>query len=134
MKWLHRLLHPHCDQCREEESERLERERESRVCNSCEVLRNQVAILYEERDKLLDRLLSPQIQKEEPKFDTSNTKMRIPSNFMPWRVKRQMLEAEDKKAAALLKEKQTELKTDKIAQLEKEMGIEDAIPKSNAQV
>lgn len=141
MKWLHKLLHPHCDQCREEEIERLERERESRICNTCEMLRNQVQLLYEERDKLLDRLLNSQVQKEESKVDTSNIKMRLPSNFIPWRVKRQMLEAEDKRAASLLKERQTELKdTDKTTKLERELGIDlghgerDAIPESASQV
>jgi hypothetical protein len=132
MKWLHKLLHPHCDQCHDEEVERLERERESRICNSCEMLRNQIQLLHEERDKLLDRLLNPPIQKE-PEIDTSQVKLAMPSRFTPWKVKRQMLEAEDRKAASLLKEREKELHPDTI-KLEKELGIQDAVSESASQV
>ena len=45
---------------------------------------------------------------------------------LPWRVRQQMLEAEDRKQAALMKEKKKE-----IEELEKELGVhmeqEDAI-------
>ena len=136
MKWLHKWLHPHCADCREEKEQEIERERESRVCHSCEMLRLQNAQLVEERDKLLDRLLSTPIQVETPQQSAQTLKPISPGRFVSFNMKRQMLEAEDRHRATLLNEKEKELSTfkDKTAKLEAELGIGDknAIPNSNA--
>jgi hypothetical protein len=85
-------------------------------CETCEVLRTQLDESNRERKELLHRLLvkdTPEplpIEKEEFKPVTPQ--------FVPWRVRQQMLEAEDAKKAQLMKEKAKE-----IAELEKDLGI-----------
>jgi len=85
-------------------------------CATCEVLREQLDESNRERRELLTRLLdkanpepSP-IEKEEYKP--------IQPQFMPWRVRQQMLEAEDRKQAELMRAKREE-----IGKLEKELGV-----------
>jgi hypothetical protein len=85
-------------------------------CPTCEVLREQLAHSEVERRELLHRLMAPPepppvvTPEEEPKA--------IQPQFVPWRVRQQMLEAEDRKSAQLMKDK-----TKEIEQLEKELGI-----------
>jgi hypothetical protein len=130
MKWFHKLLHPHCADCAKQEEAKLERERESRVCNTCEVLRLQNAQLIEERDRLLDRLLNPSVPTEE-KADTKEINPILPKRFIPFSVRRQILEAEDRHKAELLRKN---AHNPTITKLEKELGIEDAVSTSDAQV
>jgi hypothetical protein len=86
-------------------------------CGTCEVLREQLAHSERERRELLQRLLEK--DKPEPlptpKEDLEPIKT---TNFIPWHVRQQMLEAEDRKQAQLLKDKHKE-----IEDLEKELGI-----------
>ncbi len=85
-------------------------------CNTCEVLRSMLDESNRERKDLLHNLLSrdkaepPQPEKEEYKS--------IQPAFVPWRVRQQMLEAEDRKRAQLTKDKAQE-----ISDLEKELGV-----------
>jgi len=85
-------------------------------CNTCEVLREQLANSERERRDLLNRLLEPS-KLEPPSTDKEEYKSITPQ-FIPWRVKQQMLEAEDRKKAQLMKEKAQE-----IEELEKELEI-----------
>ncbi len=88
-------------------------------CETCEILREQLHQSEAERRELLHRLLdkdnpepSP-VEKEEP--------IPIQPAYTPWRVRREMLEAEDRKQAQLIKQRSKE-----ISELEKELGVDNA--------
>ena len=90
------------------------------VCETCEILRFQLEESNRERKELLHKLLN----KDEPKppvFSEDELKP-VQSQFIPWRVRQQMLEAEDRQKARLLNDKAKE-----IADLEKEVGISEEV-------
>ena len=89
---------------------------EALPCNTCEVLRSQLAESNKERRELLNRLLEP--SKPEPPPAVVEEFKPIQPAFVPWRVRQQMLEAEDSQKARLMREKAQE-----IQKLEKEMGV-----------
>ena len=80
-------------------------------CNSCETLRGQLESVNFEKKILLDRLLNPSVPVVQEKEEYEPIK---PKNI-PWIVRKQMLEAEDREKAKLMR-----LKTE---ELEKELGI-----------
>ena len=80
-------------------------------------MREQLAKSDSERKELLHRLLDK--DKPEPLVQEIEEHKAITPNFTPWRVKQQMLEAEDRKQAELLRAKAKE-----IEELEKELGID----------
>lgn len=88
-------------------------------CPTCEVLREQLTLSEQERRELLHRLMAPPepppivIEKEEPQA--------ITPQFIPWRVRQQMFEAEDRKKAQLMRDKTKEIED--ISKLEKELGV-----------
>ena len=85
------------------------------TCAVCEVLRTQLDESNRERLDLLRRVLAPST----PESPQSTSEMRpILPQRIPWSVRQQMLEAEDRAQAKILREKQAE-----IDQLEKEVGI-----------
>lgn len=96
-------------------------------CNTCEILRLQLDESNRERKDLLNRLLDK--DKPEPLAEPKEIFQPITSRHIPWSVRQQMLEAEDRKAAQLMREKQKELNsapiTKQVADLEKELGITD---------
>ena len=85
-------------------------------CETCEILRMQLAESNAERKELLYRLLEP--KQVEPPSTSQEEHVPITPNFTPWRVKQQMLEAEDRAKAKLMRDRSKE-----IADLEKEVGI-----------
>ena len=85
-------------------------------CETCEILRMQLAESNAERKELLHRLLEPK-QAEPPSTPVEDFQPITPQ-FIPWRVRQQMLEQEDRVKAKLTKEKAVE-----IDQLEKELGV-----------
>ena len=87
-----------------------------RTCEACEILREQLHKSEAERKELLHRLLDK--DKVEPPPTMQEEYKPITPQFVPWRVKQQMLEAEDRKQSELLKKKAQE-----IAELEKELEI-----------
>lgn len=91
---------------------------ESNPCTTCEVLKESLVIERQFNRILLDKLLV----KEELKPPAEiRVEEQVPlKKFIPWKVKRQQLEEEDRKAAQILKLKQTE-----IADLEKELNIKE---------
>jgi len=95
LKFLHHLFNPHCEDCR------LERE-----CKNCEVLRSLLEAEKFEKKQLLNAIL------ERDKLAVaempSEIKPIMPKQ-VPWAIRRQMLESEDKKAAELLKAKSLEM-------------------------
>jgi len=106
--WFHKFFNPHCSHCREE----LEY---ARVCLSCETLRAQLEISRIENKRLLDRIL------EKPETEAPRVPMEVtvPKNI-PWNVRRQMLEAEDRERARLMREAP---KPTSVEDLEKELDI-----------
>lgn len=87
-------------------------------CLTCEVLRDQLDKSEAERMNLLARLLDgskPEsvVQTDEP--------IPIKPQYVPWRVRQQMLESEDRKQAQLLREKNKEIEDSRIQELEKEL-------------
>ena len=85
-------------------------------CETCEILRMQLAESNAERKDLLHRLLEK--DKSEPPPSVIEEHTPIQPQFIPWRVKQQMLEAEDRQRAKLMRNKAEE-----IQELEKELGI-----------
>lgn len=90
--WIHRLLKPHCQECRDEK-------RDSHICKSCETLQAQLELANFEKRQLLDRILAkPEVEVAKPPIE-----MTRPLNI-PWGVRRQMLEAEDREKARLMRQ------------------------------
>jgi hypothetical protein len=104
--WVHRLFNPHCEHCKEERED-------SRICSSCETLRLQLEISNSEKRQLLERILEKPVVVN----STGPVEMTKPMN-VPWNVRRQMLEAEDRVKARLMRE--APIPTE---DLEKEMDI-----------
>jgi hypothetical protein len=99
---------------------RLEHEHQEKrsVCNSCEVLKTALDRANYEKEQMLIRFTAkPEVIEREPPVMTQ-----IPARQIPMRVKMQMMEAEDRQKALLLR-KQKENST---AALEKQMGIDNA--------
>ena len=89
---------------------------EALPCNTCEVLRAQLDESNRERRELLSRILEP--SKPPAPVEEKEEYKPIQPQYTPWRVRQQMLEAEDKKKAQLLRE--VEQRNEK---LEQELGI-----------
>lgn len=85
-------------------------------CATCEVLHEQLANSERERRELLHRLLDK--DRPEPLSTVSEEHVPIQPQFIPWRVRQQMLEQEDRAKARLMKDKEKEIES-----LEKELGI-----------
>lgn len=115
LKFFHHLLNPHCPECAAEREEK-------KVCNSCDILKLELARLQLERDKLLDRILEKPVTVERTIAPEPST--RILPKALPWAVRRQMLEAEDRERARLMKqaEKDNAPHAD-VKELERELDI-----------
>jgi hypothetical protein len=80
-----------------------------------------------ERKELLHKLLTK--EQPEPLIEKSEPPQPIMPQFVPWRVRQQMLEAEDRKKAQLMRDKEVEITASKqsvsksIEDLEKELGV-----------
>lgn len=109
--FFHKLLNPHCPHCHDEAIE-------NKVCSSCEILKAQLERLTYENQKLLDRIL----EKPTPEPVREPPQVTIPRNI-PWNVRRQMLEAEDREKARLMREAPKPITTE---DLEKELDIATA--------
>ena len=108
----HEFFNPHCEHCKDERNE-------SHVCQSCEILKSQLEKLTFENSKLLDRLLEKPTP--EPARESANPIM--PQRNIPWAIKRQLLEIEDREKAKLLREVPKPTPTE---ELEKELDIATA--------
>ena len=87
-------------------------------CDTCEVLRERLAQSDAERRDLLSRLLDR--DKPEPSPVEKEELKPVQHQFVPWRVRQQMLEAEDRKKAELMRKKSEE-----IDKLEEELGVKE---------
>ena len=86
-------------------------------CDVCEVLRLQLDESNRERKELLTKLLNP--TQSEPLSVKEEEPQPIRPQVIPWKVRQQMLESEDRKQAQLMRDKKKE-----IEELEKELGID----------
>ncbi len=113
----HEFLNPHCEHCKNERED-------IKICHSCETLKLEIERLRDENERLLDRLLA----KPEPIIETGPPKdMKVPKHI-PWNVRRQMLEQEDREKARLMSQAPQPLKDIKsVEELEKELGVENAL-------
>src|SRR5688572_15683391 len=70
-------------------------------CESCETLKMELAHLHADRKQLLDRIL----ERPSPPVDRigDNVTPILPKRGVPWNARRQMLEANDRHQAQLLK-------------------------------
>ena len=91
MNFWHKLFNPHCIHCHDELTE-------SKICDNCEYLKQQLSILQQERNLLLGQILD----KPEPIQHNELVEQPInlnTSRFVPFAVKRQELEARDRQIA-----------------------------------
>jgi uncharacterized Zn finger protein (UPF0148 family) len=107
LNFWHRLLNPNCPDC-------ALALHESQYCKSCETLKQTVARLEDENRRLLNHLLAPKpIILEHSEHEELEP---IRPAHVSWNARRQMLEAEDRAKAKILRTQK----------------LEDEILKSNA--
>lgn len=114
--WLHHLFSPHCAECRTERQE-------NAVCQTCEVLTVQLARANIEKDQLLaqiERMANPAPIVQESQSESPQP---LKPRIVPWAVRKNLLEAEDRKAAELMRE--AKMKDKSTTELEEEVGISD---------
>jgi hypothetical protein len=115
MGWLHRLLHPHCEHCIEQQR-----------CDACEVLREELAIAHRVNQSLLDKLTA--MDKPVANDSEDGEAKPVLPKVVPWSVRRAELEREDMlkadrlKADELIEEFSID-SGDDIEKLEKEVGL-----------
>lgn len=124
--WWHRFFNPHCEKCREEYCQEI-------TCEYCEEYRTLLETERASTRKLLDSMIAitesilhpesssqPVTTREEPKA--------ILPKIMPWAVKRQQLEAQDReRAKALQREAEMAIASTKSTEeLERELLGEEA--------
>lgn len=112
--WIHHMLDPHCEEC-------IEMQIEQARCRTCEVLKTELENAHALNRELLDSLTDKKV--EEP---IQTPEEPLAPKFVPWTVKRQMLERENRKANQLRKEFEKSLNETEIDDLEKEMDIAGA--------
>jgi hypothetical protein len=121
ISWIHRLLNPHCEHCRTE----LE---ESRVCKSCETLKVQLEIANYEKKQLLEAVLNSTKPNDLSERNEREYEPLKPKSI-PWAIRKQMLEAEDREKAKLMSKQTTNEVhidndlTNEIAKMEAELGV-----------
>ena len=98
---------------------KIDERQESKICKSCETLREQLTIERSINKELVKAVLP----REEIAQQATEAPKPLQTRTIPWRVRQQMLEAEDMKAAQLLKQKAKEEIDNKKSteQLEKEL-------------
>lgn len=87
-KWFHQLINPHCDYCVD--------------CVSCKVLKEQLELANIEKTKLLNALLAVTNPPVKEEIIPTEIKRELSPKNIPWRIKRQMLEEEDRARAKIM--------------------------------
>ena len=94
-EWFHHLFNPHCEECQHNAEQ-------MKVCLNCEYLKLELEKSQQLNRELIDKLpIRP-----ESVIPQSLETVPVKPKFIPWHVRRQMLEAEDRVAAQKLKEVQ----------------------------
>lgn len=97
--------------------------KEPEPCSNCEMLRLVLATEQFEKKQLLQSVLEltkPVVETKPEKVHPDELKPILPTHI-PWRVRQQMLEQEDRVKAKIINEKKLELES--IAKLEKDLGV-----------
>lgn len=109
-----------------------------RYCESCEVLKIELAHAHEVNTELLKNITAK--PEPEKKIDISELKPIMPARHLPFNVRKQMMEQEDRRKAAILQElakdnskpvqdetkissASTEVDSELTAELEKELDV-----------
>lgn len=124
--------------------ELIEIRRTPKYCESCEVLKVELANERREKLRLLDHVLTPAGIGYEPKAEESGPPRAIMPRHIPWRVKQQELEAKDRaEHDRIMREFKArtgitprpiqavpipadEARSENVANLEKKLGVSDA--------
>lgn len=103
----------------------------SKFCSSCEVLRIELENSHRERRELMGRILTPPTK--EPDHIVAPEPQKLPTvrRHIPWTVKQQMLEAEDRQKAIALKNAAKPDVTS-VEDLEKELDLASATRESQS--
>lgn len=118
-------MNPHCLHCIQQRIAEIEQAKENAICQSCETLKMQNAILNQQNEKLLNKLTS---KEETVQPVTQEPQKVIQTRHVPFSVKRQQLEQESRERAAALRQaalpdsKLREVKPE-IKELEQNLGI-----------
>ena len=111
INWLHHLFNPHCPDCLAEQH-----------CKNCDTLRDLLEIEKFEKRELLKHLLHEPPAPEVVKYE--GTPQEVRPKTISWRVRREMLEQEDRVKAQTIQRQQAEEKSAKsVDELEKELGV-----------
>lgn len=106
-------------QWRRDQTELTKEVKEVEVCESCETLREQLALANAREQKLMDRIM----EKPEKPVDTPHVAgPPLLPRHIPWKVRQQALETEDRVKAQRLRDAPKPTPTD-VAELEREMDI-----------
>lgn len=104
--WLHHLFNPHCEHCYAEKQ-----------CSNCETLKTLLESERYEKGKLVQQIIEitkPQVETVlAPKLSAEESKPQIVS----WRVKRDLLESEDRAKAKIISDRK------RVDDLEKQVGV-----------
>jgi len=76
---------------------------EPTICSSCELLKVELSNERLEKQRLLNRLLAPQLQEPE-RLTAPEVQVPIGTKHIPWRVRQQMLEQADREKAQVIAE------------------------------
>lgn len=92
--FFHRLLNPHCPECKIEDHDEY-------VCDSCEVLKEEINYLRLQNQKLLETITNK--PKEEVRT-TAPVPITPRVTRVPWAVKRQQMEQNDREKAEKMRQ------------------------------
>lgn len=96
--WIHHLLNPHCPEC---EADREDEWQKKHTCQNCESL---LLIIEKQRtdyQNLVEKVMrAPEQVDNRPEHEVQPQPI---TRFVPWHLRRQMMELEDKKKASELK-------------------------------
>ncbi len=115
IKFFHKLFNPHCEDCAIEA-------RNSKICPTCDVYRVQLDLANHDKKKLLElieRMNNPPVEEKESPVEVKP----IQSKSIPWNIRKNLLEAESRIAAEKLRVKAAEIKSEKVDDLEREVGV-----------
>jgi len=105
-------------------------------CKSCEILKEQLALANHDKRVLMERFV---LTKPEMPAILTETPQAIQPKIVPWRVQRELLEAEDRAKAATIRRQQEDAKkanktgelsdtvenhSISVSELEKELGVQ----------
>lgn len=104
--------------------EYLDLRRESKsYCKSCETLREQLNVANHEKKVLLDQIL---YKPEKPVAEIEKAPVPITPKIVPWKVQREILEAEDRAKAKIIRQQQEEYARAQISKNQTSEPIENS--------